>query len=79
MMQGRCQLGRMLDTAGTNSRPDIVDKHLADALGPVLLMQQILPQDCCGHFRHMLMLGNGGDFRFRQSAKANAVFKGNHP
>jgi hypothetical protein len=27
----------------------------------------------------MLMLGNGCDFRFRQSAKANAVFKGNHP
>jgi len=68
----------MFDIAGTNSRPDIIHEHLANALGPMLLMQQILAKNRGGNFRHMFVLGDGGDLRFRQSAQADTIFKGNH-
>jgi hypothetical protein len=75
MAQGRRQLGRMLDVSTTHSRPNIVHKHLANALGTMLLMQEILTEDRSGNFRHMFVLGNGSDFSLGQSAHTNAVFK----
>ena len=78
MAQSRGQLRRMLDIAGANSRFDIIHQHLANTFRTVLLVQQILAQDRSSNLRHMFVLGNGGDLRFRQSAQTNAVVKGNH-
>jgi len=78
MMQGRNELGSVLDITAAQGRPYIVHQHLANALGPMLLMKQVLSENRSGHFWQMLMFSNGGDFRLRQPAHANAVFEGNH-
>jgi len=75
MAQSRRQIGRMLDISSTHCGSNIVHKHLADALRTVLLVEQILPKDSARYLRHVFMFSNGSDFRFRQSAQSNAIFK----
>jgi hypothetical protein len=77
--QSRGEFGRMLDIASNHSGSNVVHKHLADALGTVLLVQQILAKNSGRYLRDMFMFGDGGDLRFRQSTQSNAIFKGNHP
>lgn len=68
----------MAGIPGEQRGADIVNDHLADLFGPMLLMQQILTQCRGGDFWYMFVLGNGGNFRWGQAAKRDTVCNRNH-
>jgi len=78
MAQRRDQLGRMPAIAGRRRSANVVNDHMLDAPGTMLLVQKILAQHGGWHLGQMLMLGDGGDFRLAQAAQGDTILKSNH-
>ena len=60
------------------ARADIVDDHVPDLVGAMLLARQILAKGRGRDFGDVLVLGDGEHFLFGEAAKGQTVFKGDH-
>lgn len=58
--------------------PDIIDNHVADFFGSMLLAQKTIDESCGRNFWQMLVLGDGKNLLFGQATERNAVLHGNH-
>ena len=74
MQQGQDMLLR------TNSLglPNIIDDHIPDFFGAMLLGQNVLSERCCSYFGNVLVLCNSEHLLFGQATQSDAVFKRNH-
>jgi hypothetical protein len=70
MTQRHEQFLRMLDTTGVERPVNVVNDHSPDGFPAMGLLQQVVCQGGGRDFRNMLVLADGGDFVFVQSAKA---------
>ena len=72
------QLARMLAVVAGQRRADVVAQHVADGLGAVLLVQEIVGERYGGDLRNVLMLGNGEDLLLAQVTQGDAVLQTDH-
>ena len=73
MAQRHEQFLRMPDTAGVERFMNVVNDHSPDGFSPMGLLQQIVCQGGGRDFRNVLVLADGRDFVFVQSAKGDAI------
>jgi len=78
MVQDVQQGHYMLPVAAVLCLPDIVENHVPDYSGSVLLAQKVASQSGCRDFGQALVLGDGKDLFFGQAAERDAIFKRNH-
>ena len=78
MPQRHEQFLRMSDAASAERLVNVVSDHGPDGFPAMRLFQQIVCQGGGRNFRNVLMLADGGDFVFVQSAKGDAVLQRNH-
>ena len=57
---------------------DVIDNHVADFFGAVLLVSKILSKCSGGDFGHMFVLRDGEHLLFSQATKGYAVLERNH-
>jgi hypothetical protein len=74
-MQGRLHV---LTVASCLRQLNIVNDHFPDLLGPLILMQQVLSQCRRSDLGNMLVLGDGENFSFRQTAQSDAILDADH-
>lgn len=63
----------MLPIIARLARADIVNNHVTDLLLAMILISQVLGKPGRGHFRDMLVLGDGKHFFFGEATKSHAV------
>ena len=68
----------MLPIAASLGLPNIIDDHVQDFFGTMLLRQNVLSERCCSYFGKVLVLCNGEHLLFTQPTQSDAVFKRNH-
>ena len=68
----------MLHSAGAERRVNVVNDHGPDSFAAMGLLQQIICQGGSRDFRNVLVLADGGDFVFVQSAKGDAILQRDH-
>jgi hypothetical protein len=74
MQQGQ----HMLLIAISLGLPNIIDDHVPDFFGAVLLGQYVLSECRRSYFGKVLVLCNGEHLLFTQPTQSDAVFKRNH-
>ena len=78
MPQRHEQFLRMPDTTSAERLVNVVSDHGPDGFPAMGLLQQIVCQGGGSDFRNVLVLADGGDFVFVQSAKGDSVFQRDH-
>jgi hypothetical protein len=78
MTQRHEQFLRMLDTTGVERPVNVVNDHSPDRFPAMGLLQQVVCQGGGRDFRNVLVLADGGDFVFVQSAKGDAILQRDH-
>src|SRR6266550_3787201 len=78
MTQRHEQLLRMLDTTGAERLVNVVSDHGPYGFPAMGLLQQVVCQGGGRDFRNVLVLADGGDFVFVQSAKGDAILQRDH-
>ncbi len=68
----------MLSVTAELRLPNIVDNHIPDFFGSVLLVKKILRESRCRDFRQMFVFGDGEYLLFGQAAERNAIFQRDH-
>ena len=78
MVQDLQQRQHMLLVAAVLRLPDIIDNHVPDFFGSVLLAQKIVSQSRCRDFGQVFVFGDGKDLFFGQAAERDAIFQRDH-
>jgi hypothetical protein len=78
MTQRHEELARTVTVALHKGRTHVLAQHVADPLGAMLLMQEIVAQRSGGNLGNMLMLGDGQHLPLAQTAQRNAIFQRDH-
>ncbi len=68
----------MLPAAACLRFPDVVDNHIPDLFGAVLLLQKVAAENRRRDFGDMLVFGGGEHLLLRRAAKPDAIFQRNH-
>ena len=68
----------MADTASVERLMNVVNDHGPNGCAAIGLLQQIVRQGGSRNFRNVLVLADGGDFVFVQSAKGDAILQRDH-
>ena len=76
--QRREEFACVIAVASVQSRPDIVNDHLVDFLGPAALLEQVFRKRRGRNLGHVLMLRDGQYLSLGQSTKGNAIFERYH-
>ena len=78
LFQAKQQLAHVLLVAPGLGGPDVIDDHMANFFGAVMLFEERFPEPRRNHLRHMLVLGDGENFRLAQATERNAILQSNH-
>ena len=68
----------MLPVAAELCLPDIIDNHVPDIFGSVLLAQKVVSQSRCRDFGQVFVFGDGKHLFFGQAAERDAIFQRDH-
>ncbi len=58
----------MLPVAASLCSPDVIDNHVPQFFGPVLLAQKVPSESSCQDFVQVFVFGDGQEFFFGQAA-----------
>lgn len=78
MPQRRHQWRGMRFIPGAKGGADILYDHLPDVINAMRPVHQILSQRGGGNVGHVLVFGDGGNFRLGQPTQCNAILQRNH-
>jgi hypothetical protein len=78
MVQDMHQGPHVLAVPARLRRAHIIHDHVADPLGPMLLVEEVFGKCAGGGLRHVLMLGDGQHLLLGQATERDAVFQGDH-
>ena len=68
----------MIPVAAELCFPNIIDNHVSDFFGSVLLAQKVAGESRCRNFGYVLVFGDGKDLFLGQAAERDAVFQRDH-
>ena len=76
--KGAFRTARMLPVATELCQPGVIDDHVPDFIGSVLLAEKVAGESPCRNFLQMFVLRDGKDFLLGQAAEREAIFERDH-